>query len=77
GLQLVLRINDAVFRVRQTARQDDYVCFLKIGIKEGRNELPDPKHSIVDPKNELKADLELWKNKDAANLFTRIALADQ
>ncbi|MGO8656540.1 peptidase S8, partial [Rhizobium ruizarguesonis] len=24
--------------------------------------LPDPKRSIVDPKNELKADLELWKN---------------
>ena len=41
GLQLVLRINDAVFRVRQTARQDDHVCFLKIGIKEGRNELSD------------------------------------
>ncbi|MGO7970292.1 S8 family serine peptidase [Rhizobium leguminosarum] len=39
--------------------------------------LPDPKRSIVDPKNELKADLELWKNQDAANLFTRIAVADQ
>ncbi len=38
---------------------------------------PDPKRSVVDPKNELKADLELWKNQDAANLFARIAFADQ
>ncbi len=38
--------------------------------------LPDPIRGVVDPKNELKADLELWKNQDAANLFTRIAFAD-
>ncbi|MFB9948242.1 S8 family serine peptidase [Rhizobium puerariae] len=39
--------------------------------------LPDPERSRVLPKNELKADLERWKNQDAADLFTRIAFADQ
>ncbi|EUB99558.1 peptidase S8 and S53 subtilisin kexin sedolisin [Rhizobium sp. CF080] len=38
--------------------------------------LPDPKRSRVRPKNELKADLELWKNQAAADLFARIALGE-
>lgn len=39
--------------------------------------LPDPKRSRVIPKNELKADLERWKNQIAADLFARISLAEQ
>ncbi|WP_184359471.1 S8 family serine peptidase [Rhizobium sp. BK602] len=39
--------------------------------------LPDPKRGIVPPKNELKADLECWKHQDAADLFARIAFAEQ
>lgn len=38
---------------------------------------PDPKRSRVEPKNELKADLESWKNQDVADLFARIAVAEQ
>ncbi len=38
--------------------------------------LPDPKRGRVQPKNELKADLELWKNQTAADLFARIALGE-
>ncbi|THV20877.1 S8 family serine peptidase [Peteryoungia ipomoeae] len=38
---------------------------------------PDPKRSRVEPKNELKADLESWKNQDVANLFARLAAAEQ
>lgn len=37
--------------------------------------LPDPKRSRVQPKNELKADLEQYRNRDAADLFARIAVA--
>ena len=39
--------------------------------------LPDPKRSRVIPKNELKADLERWKNQIAADLFARISFAEQ
>lgn len=39
--------------------------------------LPDPERSKVSVKNELKADLERWKNQGTADLFTRIAVADQ
>ncbi len=39
--------------------------------------IPDPKRSAVEPKNELKADLERWANRDAADLFARIAVAEQ
>jgi subtilisin family serine protease len=39
--------------------------------------IPDPKRSAIEPKNELKADLERWANRDAADLFARIALAEQ
>ena len=39
--------------------------------------IPDPKRSAMQPKNELKADLERWANRDAADLFARIALAEQ
>ena len=38
---------------------------------------PDPKRSAMQPKNELKADLERWANRDAADLFARIAVAEQ
>lgn len=39
--------------------------------------IPDPKRSAIEPKNELKADLERWANRDAADLFARIAVAEQ
>jgi len=39
--------------------------------------IPDPKRSAMEPKNELKADLERWANRDAADLFARIAVAEQ
>ncbi len=39
--------------------------------------IPDPKRSAMEPKNELKADLERWANRDAADLFARIAAAEQ
>jgi subtilisin family serine protease len=39
--------------------------------------IPDPKQSALEPKNELKADLERWANRDAADLFARIAVAEQ
>jgi subtilisin family serine protease len=39
--------------------------------------IPDPKRSAMEPKNELKADLERWANRDAADLFARISVAEQ
>ena len=39
--------------------------------------IPDPKRSVIEPKNELKADLERWANRDAADLFARIAVTEQ
>lgn len=38
--------------------------------------LPDPQRSRVPVKNELKADLERWKNQTAADLFTRLSVGD-
>lgn len=38
--------------------------------------IPDPTRSIIEPKNELKADLERWANRDAADLFARIAVTE-
>lgn len=37
--------------------------------------IPDPKRARMHPKNELKADLEHYRNRDAADLFARIAVA--
>lgn len=37
--------------------------------------IPDPKRARMHPKNELKADLEQYRNRDTADLFARIAAA--
>ncbi|WP_275786255.1 S8 family serine peptidase [Pararhizobium gei] len=39
--------------------------------------IPDPRRGVIEPKNDLKADLERWASRDAADLFARIALAEE
>jgi hypothetical protein len=39
--------------------------------------IPDPRRGVIEPKNDLKADLERWGNREAADLFARIAVAEE
>jgi len=39
--------------------------------------IPDPRRGVIEPKNDLKADLERWGNREAADLFARITVAEE
>ena len=63
--------------VRQFIAAFLYAYHQKVDVIVVPRGFPDPKRSRVEPKNELKADLESWKNQDIADLFARIAVAEQ
>lgn len=52
-----------------------YAWHCKVDVIVMPRGLPDPKRSRLSPKEDLKADLESWKSRDASDLFARLDAA--